>query len=70
MEELSWGKVQPQSPARRWSHLLSEGLGVSSAWRLDPQESVSGSSSPGSVVMNSTSIHEDAGWIPGLTQCA
>ena len=27
------------------------------------------SSCPGSVEMNLTSIHEDAGWIPGLTQC-
>ena len=33
------------------------------------KETIMGSSHRGSVVMNLTSIHEDVGSIPGLTQC-
>ena len=57
-----------QIPYLRYSLPALAGLALNHLLGLSFKMTSSGSSCCGSVVMNPTSIHEDMGLIPGLTQ--
>ena len=56
-------RAEEQKEQRPW-----DGQGVNKEGVKEQKESHWGSSCHGSVETNLTSIHKDAGWIPGLTQ--